>query len=86
ESKVSQGEAKLIDALENRGVNLGRIPRLKCDMGELTKLDISPEEGFMLTRIDGTFDIKSILKMTQMPKVEALMFFWRLRESGHLAL
>ena len=84
--QIKRGEDKVVEALETRGVNLNRTPRLKCDMGELTKLDISPQEGFMLTRVDGSYDIKSILRMSPMPKVEVLLLFWRLRESGHIAL
>ena len=85
-TQIKRGEDKVLDALETRGVNVNRTPRLKCDMGELTKLDISPQEGFMLTRVDGSYDIKSILRMSPMPKVEVLLLFWRLRESGHIAL
>ena len=84
--QIKRGEERVIEALETRGVNTNRTPRLKCDMAELTKLDISPQEGFMLTRVDGSYDIKSILRMSPMPKVEVLLLFWRLRESGHIAL
>lgn len=86
EDRIQQGEAKILDALETRGVTLSRKPRLKLSMDELTKLDISPQEGFMLTRVDGSYDIKSILRMSPMPKIDALLLFWRLRESGHVAL
>ncbi len=85
-SRAEQGEENVIQALESRGVNLGRVPRLKCSMDELTKLDISPQEGFMLTRVDGSYDIKSILRISPMPKVDALLLFWKLREAGHVAL
>lgn len=86
EQTVEAGEAKIMDALKNRGIDLNRVPKLKCDMSELANLDISPQEGFMLTRIDGTYDIKSILRMSPMPKPDALVFFWKLRESGHIGL
>lgn len=86
EARVRAGEEKVLQALENRGVTLNRTPRLKVDMGELTKLDISPQEGFMLTRVDGSSDVKTILRMSPMPKVDALMLFWRLREEGMISL
>ncbi len=85
-SRAEQGEEKVVQALESRGVNLSRVPRLKCGMDELTKLDISPQEGFMLTRVDGSYDIKSILRISPLPKVDALLLFWKLREAGHVAL
>lgn len=78
-------EEKIQTALTRAGVSLDKVPKLKVDMGELANLDLSPQEGFMLTRIDGSYDIKSILKMSPMPKVEAQVLFWRLRKSGHVA-
>ena len=50
-------------------------------------LKISPQEGFMLTRVDGSYDIKSILKMSGgIPKVDAQVLFWKLRRSGHVSI
>jgi len=86
ERAVREGEEQIERALEREGVSPKAIPRLGCDMGELTKLKISPQEGFMLTRVDGSYDIKSILKITPVPKLDALMLFWRLKKSGHVRL
>ena len=83
--KIQAIEEKIQAALDRAGVGLDKVPRLKVDMGELANLDLSPQEGFMLTRVDGSYDIKSILKISPMPKVEAQVLFWRLRKSGHVA-
>lgn len=83
---AQSGELKIIDALERDGILLTSVPKLKCDMAALTQLDISPQEGFMLTRIDGSYDIQSILKMSPMPKIDAQMLFWKLKKLGHVAL
>ena len=83
--KIQAIEEKIQAALERAGVGLDKVPKLKVDMGELANLDLSPQEGFMLTRVDGSYDIKSILKMSPMPKVDAQILFWRLRKSGHVA-
>ena len=84
DDEVKMGEEKVIKALERLGVKLSSVPKLKCGLDELTKLDISPQEGFMLTRVDGSYDVKSILKMSPMPKVDALVLFWRLNRSGQV--
>jgi hypothetical protein len=55
-------------------------------MDELTRLEISPQEGFVLTRVDGSYDVQSILKMSSMPKLDALLLFWRLKKLGHVAI
>lgn len=86
ESKVKEGEEKVLRALERAGVRMDAVPKLKCDMGELQNLDISAQEGFMLSRVDGSYDIQSILKMSPMPKIDAQLLFWRLRKSGHIGL
>lgn len=83
---AEEGEQRVGEALDREGVKLSAVPKLKCGMEELTQLKISPQEGFMLTRIDGSYDIRSILKMSPMPQVDAQMFFWKLKKSGHVAL
>ena len=40
----------------------------------------------MLTRINGTYDIQSILKITPMPQLDALMLFWKLAVGGYIRL
>lgn len=85
-SRIDVGQTKIGKALERSGVTLAAVPKLECGMEELTKLKISPQEGFMLTRVDGTFDIKSILKMSPMPTIDAQILFWRLKQSGHVKL
>ncbi|HEX9737123.1 MAG TPA: DUF4388 domain-containing protein [Thermoanaerobaculia bacterium] len=82
---AEEGELRVGEALERDGVKLSSVPKLKCGMEQLTQLKISPQEGFMLTRIDGSYDIRSILKMSPMPKLDAQIFFWKLKKSGHVA-
>ena len=55
-------------------------------MEQLTSSNLSPQEGFMLTRINGTYDIQSILKITPMPQLDALMLFWKLATGGYIRL
>ncbi len=85
-ASVEDGERKVQQALERDGVRLTTVPKLKCGMDELTQISISPQEGFMLTRVDGSYDLKSILKMSPMPKVDAQMLFWRLKKLGHVSV
>lgn len=82
---IRDGEEKVRAALDASGVKLTSVPRLSCDLTSLTQLKISPQEGFMLTRINGSYDIKSLLKMNPAPQLETQMLFWRLRKSGHVA-
>ncbi len=83
---AENGEHKVQKALERDGIRLTTVPKLECGMDELTQISISPQEGFMLTRVDGSYDLKSILKMSPMPKVDAQMLFWRLKKLGHVSV
>jgi hypothetical protein len=82
---VADGERRLQQALNSSGIALTAVPRLSCDMTSLTQLKISPSEGFMLTRVNGSYDIKSLLKMHPGSAVETQMLFWKLKKSGHVA-
>jgi hypothetical protein len=86
ERQAKAGEEKIDQALERLGITMTAKPKLRCDMSELTKLAISPQEGYMLTRVDGTYDIKSILKIVPLSKVEAKLLFYKLRKSGHVSV
>ncbi len=84
-SAVEDGERKLQKALSDSGIALTSVPRLSCDMTSLTQLKISPSEGFMLTRVNGSYDIKSLLKMHPAPVLDTQLLFWKLKKSGHVA-
>ncbi len=83
---VAKGERRIQAALELQGIKLTIVPKLECSMDQLTQLSISPQEGFMLTRVDGSYDLKSILKMSPMPPVDAQMLVWRLKKLGHVSV
>ncbi len=83
---LREGEKKMRDEIEGAGVTLTSVPKLAVSMDQLTSLKISPQEGFMLTRINGTYDIQSIVKITPMPQLDALLVFWKLLSAGHIRL
>jgi hypothetical protein len=83
---LSQGEKAVRHAVESSGVTLASVPALAISMDQLTQIKISPQEGFMLTRINGSYDIQSILKITPMPQLDALLVFWKLKKGGYIKL
>ena len=74
------------EEIDKAGVTLVSIPQVTANMEQLTSSNLSPQEGFMLTRITGTYDIQSILKITPMPQLDALMLFWKLATKGLIRL
>jgi hypothetical protein len=83
---MQKGEKAMREELERAGVTLTSIPKLAISMDQLTTVKISPQEGFMLTRINGSYDIQSIVKITPMPQLDALLVFWKLHQAGHIRL
>ncbi|HXO28635.1 MAG TPA: DUF4388 domain-containing protein [Thermoanaerobaculia bacterium] len=83
---LTEGEKLIREEIERDGVKLTSIPQLAASMEQLQSAKITPHEGFMLTRINGTYDIQSIVKITPMPQLDALMVFWKLSKAGHIRL
>jgi Domain of unknown function (DUF4388)/Tetratricopeptide repeat len=81
---LADAEKKIREEMERAGVSLGSIPQVTATMEQLTSSQLSPMEGFMLTRINGSYDIQSILKITPMQQLDALMVFWKLAGGGYI--
>lgn len=61
------------------------VPRLKPDLS-WQGLDLSPEEGFLLSRVDGASSIDALVKASGMKREAALGLFAHLAEQGILLL
>ena len=59
-------------------VPLGKVPSLRLTAVALSQQQFAPEEGFVLSRINGQWDVQSILKLCPMPEDDTLMIFSRL--------
>lgn len=69
-----------------RTVPLDRVPVLTVGFDELTRQDFDPQEGFVLSRVNGEWDVRSILKLCPIPEDEALLIFARLLERSVIEL
>jgi tetratricopeptide (TPR) repeat protein len=69
-----------------RSVPLTKVPVLSMDLIALTKEDFDPHEGFVLSRVNGEWDVQSILKLCPMGEEAALLIFSRLLERKAIAL
>lgn len=57
-----------------------KVPSLAVDFATLTKQNLDPHEGFVLSRVNGQWDVQSILKLCPMGEEEAMLIFARLLE------
>lgn len=62
------------------------VPVPTRSLDRLQKESLTPEQMFILSRADGTWDISSIVSVCPFPEVEALMHLKRLKDRGILAL
>jgi len=69
-----------------RGVHLDQVPVLLLDFKALTMQDLDAQEGFVVSRVNGQWDVRSILKLCPMAEDDALMIFARLLERGVIEL
>jgi len=67
-------------------VPLDAIPVLKVPLAQLAGQALSAQEGFLCSRMDGNYSIRSILKITPIPEPEARRAIYNLKMKGVLAL
>ena len=63
-----------------RSVPLTKVPELTMELAALTRENFDPHEGFVLSRVNGQWDVQSILKLCPMAEEDALLIFARLLE------
>jgi hypothetical protein len=64
------------------GLTPRSVPKLGISSAEMTTLEIDPQEGFMLSRINGSWDIQSILSICPFREADCLRMIKKLRERG----
>jgi hypothetical protein len=74
---VALGEARKRERIA-RQVPQDKVPVLLMGSMALTRESFDSQEGFVLSRINGQWDVQSILKLCPMPEVDALAIFARL--------
>jgi hypothetical protein len=64
----------------------GKIPVLKRSLESLVGDNLSPAEGFLVSRVNGSWDLRSIMSISPLREVDALRALKRLRERGIIDL
>jgi uncharacterized protein DUF4388 len=82
---VAVGEARKRERVA-RQVPLDKVPVLRLGSVALTQRTFDSQEGFLLSRINGQWDVQSILKICPMPEVEALAILVRLLDHKVIGL
>ena len=81
--KIRERQGK---AASESPLSLDRVPFLAISLKELQKTTLTPEEAFVLSRVNGKWDIRSILQICPMSAEQATSIFRKLAEDGLLKL
>ena len=81
--KIEEGVRATVEAA---GVVSGAIPILARSLEELSRERLSPQEGFLLTRLDGSYDVHSLLNLSALPALDTLVQIWKLLRAGHIKM
>jgi len=83
---IQVAEEHFIDKAYRHYLPPKKIPVLKKPIESLTNQDLSPEEGFLVSRVNGSWDLRSIISISPLREVDALRAFKKLRERGIIDL
>jgi hypothetical protein len=75
-------EAHFIERAYRHYLPAQKIPVLKKPLEALVGLSLSPEEMFLVSRVNGAWDLASIISISPLREVDALRAFKKLREAG----
>ena len=83
---VMGAESVILNELRSAGVSESKVPRVAKTIEEITTMNFTPNEGFILSRINGTWDIGSLVKISPIREPDAMLIFHKLWKDGIIAL
>jgi hypothetical protein len=84
-SAIRGAESVILAELHNMGIVESKVPRVVKPFEEITQMNFTPNEGFLLSRINGTWDVGSIVKISPIRESDAMLIFYKLYKDGIVA-
>jgi len=84
-NSIKGAEAAIVSDLRSQGLNDARVPKVAKSFEDIAKMNFTPNEGFMLSRVNGQWDIGSLIKISPIREPDALLIFHRLWKDGIIA-
>jgi hypothetical protein len=81
-SALKGAETLILGELKKEGIIPSKIPKLVKPIEEISSMNFSPNEGFLLSRINGSWDLGSIIKVSPMREIDAMLIFHKLGKQG----
>lgn len=83
---LAEAEASFVEKAYRHYLPPNKVVALTASVDALTAERLSPAEFFLLSRIDGTWDVKSIIQITPLREVDVLRTLKKMREKGMIDL
>ena len=83
---IKGAEAAILSDLRGQGLHDSKVPRVSKPLEEITEMNFTPNEGFMLSRINGQWDLGSLIKISPIREPDAMLIFYKLWQDGIIAL
>ena len=83
---LAEAEAAFVEKAYRHVFPPGKVPVLKRPIEALTGEDLTPLEFFLLSRMNGSWDVRSIVQITPIREVDALRTLKRLKERNVIEL
>ena len=82
---IKGAEAAILSDLRRQGMAETRVPRVIKPIEEITQMNFTPNEGFILSRINGQWDLGSLIKISPIREPDAMLIFYKLWKDGIIA-
>ena len=82
---IKGAEAVILADLYQQGITDSKVPRISKPISEITEMNFTPNEGFILSRINGTYNLGSLMKISPIRESDAMLIFYKLWKDGIIA-
>jgi hypothetical protein len=83
---IGEARAAFVHQAYRDGLKPDSVPALLKPLEDLTGEPLTPEEMFLLSRINGSWDIRAILSVCPFPEPDALLHLKKLKDRGLLGM
>jgi uncharacterized protein DUF4388 len=84
-SALKGAEAVILADLYHQGITDAKVPRISKPISEITEMNFTPNEGFILSRINGQWNLGALMKISPIRESEAMLIFYKLWREGVIA-
>jgi len=83
---IEIAEKETVREIYLRYVRPDQVLRVQVTLDRVSTLELTPQEGFVLSRMDGSWDVNSILSITPMKEVDVLRVIKKLMNRGIIGM